>query len=254
MDEFSDYLSVQQQNQAVFRHNFSADIATFRAYLTNLRSIWARLGSERGTSGQSQAGLLPLSNILIRHVMFGFEHLASYQSFLAWLTFRPGLEALLIIGKFVDDPATARIWLERELNASAYRQTFEGRALESSALSRSSSEFRQVLGRLNSEFMHPNPKFMYRDTTARADEEGMLIEIQFFDQTSDIHEAHLLAYLNLLDLIVQASESLANNLCGPATAIRGEAYSSRERIRATHLAARSDLANKIMQELGLWKF
>jgi hypothetical protein len=95
--------------------------------------------------------LLPFSNILVRHVIFGFEHLSCYQSFPAWLTFRPGLEALLMIGKLVDDPANAKIWLDREVDFKAYRDAFWGKALGSKSLVRS-AELRQVLTRLNDEF------------------------------------------------------------------------------------------------------
>ena len=107
MDEYADYYSTQVRNREMFEKNFDSDIRVFKALLSKLRSIWARVGTTRGISGHSHVGLLPFSNILVRHVIFGFEHLACYQSFLGWLTFRPGLEALLMIGKFVDDPANA---------------------------------------------------------------------------------------------------------------------------------------------------
>jgi len=108
--------------------------------------------------------LLPFSNILVRHSVFGFEHLASYQSFLAWLTFRPGLEALLIIGKFVDDSANAAIWKNKEFDFKSYNKAFSGGALESKSLPRS-QDFRHVLSRLNDNFVHPNQEFTYRDAT-----------------------------------------------------------------------------------------
>jgi hypothetical protein len=198
MDEFADYYLVQTQNRVVFQKNFAADIALFKVLLSRLREIWGRVGTVRGLTGHSHVGLLPFSNLLVRHLVFGFEHLSSYQSFLAWLTFRPGLEALLIIGKFVDDVANAKIWREREVNPKAYRQEFSGTALGSKSLPRS-ADFRQVLTHLNDEFMHPNPAFTYRDTTVKTDAAGHLIEIQFFDVSANLHEAHLLAYLNLMD-------------------------------------------------------
>ena len=148
MDELVDYYSVQTENRVVFQKNFASDITTFKVLLSRLREIWGRVGTVRGLAGHSHAGLIPFSNLLVRHLVFGFEHLSSYQSFLAWLTFRPGLEALLIIGKFVDDVANAKTWREREVNPRAYRQEFSGSALESKSLSRS-ADFRQVLTHLN---------------------------------------------------------------------------------------------------------
>src|ERR1700739_1899623 len=109
LDEFSNYYFRLTKNREVFERNFAPDIAAFEELLSRLREIWGRVGTVRGLSGTSHAGLLLFSNLLVRHLMFGFEHLSCYQSFLAWLTFRPGLEALLIIGKFVDDVANAKI-------------------------------------------------------------------------------------------------------------------------------------------------
>jgi hypothetical protein len=252
MDEFSEYSSRQQKNREVFRKNFVSDTESFKEALTTLRNIWGRLGIERDKAGQSHAGLLPFSNILVRHVIFGFEHLACYQSFLAWLTFRPGLEALLMLGKFVDDPANAKIWLNREVDVNSYRRTFEGKALESTSLPLS-PEFRQVLSRLNTEFMHPNPVFAYRDATIRSDAGGMLVEIQFFDVDADVHEGHLLAYSNLIDAIVRSSKTVVDRLCG--SKVEGGwtgNYAVQERGRALKIAARNAVAKKVMEELGLW--
>lgn len=251
MGELSEYHSIQIKNREVFEKNFASDTAAFNALLSRLREIWGRVGTVRGLSGHSHAGLLPFSNLLVRHLVFGFEHLYCYQSFLAWLTFRPGLEALLIIGKFVDDVANAKIWREREVNPKAYRQAFSGSALESKSLPRS-ADFRHVLTHLNDEFMHPNPAFTYRDTTVKTDAAGHLIEIQFFDLRADLHEAHVLAYMNLMDNIVMASDSLVTALCGPTdVGAPVQTYEAKERNRAVQ-SARNATAKKIMQELGLW--
>jgi hypothetical protein len=251
MDELAGYYSVQTENRVVFQKNFASDIAVFKVLLSRLREIWGRVGTVRGLTGHSHVGLLPFSNLLVRHLVFGFEHLSSYQSFLAWLTFRPGLEALLIIGKFVDDVANAKTWREREVNPKAYRQEFSGSALESQSLSRS-ADFRQVLTHLNDEFMHPNPAFTYRDTTVKTDAAGHLIEIQFFDVSANLHEAHLLAYLNLMGNIVTASDNLVAALCGPTgVAALVRTYEQTERNRAVQLA-KDATAKKIIQELGLW--
>ena len=78
-----------------------------------------------------------------------------------------------------------------------------------------SADLRKVLTRLNDDFMHPNPDFTYRDMTVQNQGLSLALEIQFFDMVPEVHKAHLLAYLNLLDVILQASESLVNALCGP---------------------------------------
>jgi hypothetical protein len=191
---------------------------------------------------------------MVRHILVGFQHISSYQSFLAWLTFRPGLEALLMIGKFVDDPAKAAVWKNRQGDWTLYQKTFSGGALESNSLPQSAA-FRQVLGRLNDDFMHPNPNFAYRDSTQGDQGNAVSLEIQFFDADPDIHEAHLLAYLNLLNLVVSASEGIVNSLCGPpAVASPGEDYSKQQNLRAAQVAARNASARRVLEDLGLWKF
>lgn len=89
----------------------------------------------------------------------------------------------MMLGKFVDDPANAKVWSNREVDVNSYRRTFEGKAFESASLPLS-AKFRQVLSRLNTEFMHPDPAFAYRDATVRSDAGGMLVEIQLFARRS----------------------------------------------------------------------
>jgi len=253
MGVFTRYLASEEKNRRAFSCNFAPDVRTFESLLETLQLVWARLGRERGASGVSHAGLLLFSNILTRHTLVGFEHLSSYQSFLAWLSFRPGLEALLITGKFVDDPRNAGIWKNRQTDWKLYDRTFSGSGLESKSIAQSRA-FRKILSRLNDELMHPNPSFTYRDATQEDEGNDVLLEIQCFDTDADIHEAHLLAYLNLLDLVIGTSTSLVDALCGAAsTAPAREEYATQQLVRATRLAARNCLAKKVMQELGLWK-
>src|SRR5580704_16504415 len=140
MSEYTDYQSAKDSNRKGFEQNYSADVQFFEAANAKLSSIWERLGTTRDKTGHSHAGLLHFANILRRHCILGFENIATYQSYLMWSNFRAGLEALLIIGKFVDDPANAKIWLNRCSNhvgdKKAYSNTFSGRGLMSNSLSR----------------------------------------------------------------------------------------------------------------------
>jgi hypothetical protein len=253
MDEYLGYFASQLTNRQVFLLNFSSDARSFQILLSALRDTWARLGTERDTAGHSHAGLLVFANLVAAHTLIGFQQISSYQSFLAWMTFRPGLEALLMIGKFLDDPSNTGIWQNRDSDPKKYRETFWGRALESKSLPKS-AVFRQVLGRLNDDFMHPNPSFTYRAATQTAQANSVLLETQLFDTDPDIHEAHVLAYINLVDHLVSVSEELINALCGPSamqTVVR-PVYADQERGRATQLATRTHAGKKIMEDLGLW--
>jgi hypothetical protein len=217
MDEYLSYLATEIKNRQAFLLNFPSDLRTFQSLFHALRSTWARVGNERDKSGKSHAGLLPFGNVLARHVLIGFQHLTSYQSFLGWLTFRPGLEALLIIGKFVDDPQNARIWSNRLSDWKSYQKMFSGSALESKSLPQSAA-FRKVLGHLNDDFMHPNPNFAFREATQTQTTNSVVLEIQCFDLNSDIHEAHLLAYIGLLEELTRVSVEMLTALLGAPAA------------------------------------
>lgn len=250
-----EYAATHATNREIFLLNYGKDFGVFNCQLGALLDVWSRIGAVKDLRDRSHAGLLLFVNILIRHAMFGFQHIVTYQSIVAWYTFRPGLEALLVLGKFVDNPANAKIWRDRLVDRTSYQKTFSGKSLISKSLPRS-SDFRDVLTCLNDDFMHPNPYFTYKDMSIRGSGQKLSLEIQYFDVVSDVHEGHLLAYLNLIDLILWASESLVDNLYGPPPdASNGRnTFSEAEASRASDLAIRNPTARKVMEELGLWRF
>ena len=253
-----DYAGVVSRNREVFLLNYAADCRRFDLLISELQDVWFRVTRERDPKGASHLGLILPSGILVRHCMLAFQQLVAYQSFLAWLAFRPGLEALLVAGKWVDEPSTARIWKERDADRALYIKTFSGEGLISASLPRS-GDFRRVLGRINDQFVHPNPNFAYRDASVReASAKTVVFETSFFDRQAELHEAHLLAYLNLLNEIVTSCDRLVANICG---SLRGSALttadwpvSEHEAPRVKRLAEGSPVAKSIMEELGLWRF
>jgi hypothetical protein len=253
MPELLEYSAAQVRNRETFLLNYPKDFRACDWMIGGLQAIWSRISRERDRQGRFHTGLLGLVNLLVRHSIFGFQHITTYQSALAWFTFRPGLEALLMLGKWVDDPTNARVWRNRLIDRDAYRQTFSGQGLVSASLPRS-AEFRRVLSRLNDEFMHPNPEFTYRDTRVVDEGRTVVIALDYFDRNIDIHEAHVLAYLNLLDEIVWSSLALVNSILGPDPTFgaRRQHYSEVEGARAGALAGRNQPSRRILEELGLW--
>lgn len=246
-----DYVSTQVRNREAFLLNYREDFTWFEGFLKRIEETWKPIGTTRDPQGQSHAGLIPFVNLLVRHAIFGFHALSCYQSYLTWLLFRPGLEALLIIGKFVDDPENANIWKNRHSDRARYMDTFS-RNLVSSSIPRS-AEFRGVLTRLNDEFTHPNPDFVYRDMTVCPTGTSVVVEAQYFDLSEKIHEAHLLSYLNLLDLISITCQRLVADILGVPISTPSPTYRDKNLLRATTLVEIL-LSRKIMQELGLWNF
>jgi len=258
---FLDYLSTEFINRQTFLLNYKLYFFNFETIINSFYSIWGRLGKETDSLGQSHVDLLPLVILFIRHSIFGFQHIFSYQSFLCWLNFRPGLEALLISGKFLDDPRNAEIWKNRKKDREslkAYKKKFEGPGLISEKFPQSKC-FREVLSRLNEQFMHPNYEYIDRETEI-LDQGGssLFMKTDYFDKKihGDIHEAHLLAYLNLLDQISLASDELVKSLCGPAQRKQRPERSFAESVRerAIQIAVGNLNGRSIMENFGLWKF
>jgi len=257
MTEYRDYLSAKDTNRKGFEQNYSADVQFFESVITNLTSIWEHLGTTRDKAGCSHAGLLWFANILRRHCIIGFEHVAAYQSYLMWSNFRAGLEAFLIAGKIVDDHANSKIWLSRSSNQAAdkraYFNAFSGQNLKSKSISRS-EDLRVVLTHLNDNFMHPNPDFTYRDSTQRDEGNKVLLKIELFDVNPDIHEACLIAYLNLVSVLTEESCKLVVGLLGSGDLQKGlNRYEQTNEPRAKKLASTIPGAKRILEQYGLWR-
>ena len=189
--------------------------------------------------------------ILENHLLFGFERMSSYQSLLAWPAFRPGLEALLIAGKWIDDPAAAEVWKNRRDRFDEYCQLFSGKGLVSRSLPRS-ADFRAVLGHLNDEYLHANADFCYGRTDLRQiSPETLVLSYPIFDKEALIHEAHLRAYLSLTKVICESSEELLSGIFHRSSALSELILPNADRYSA--LAQNNPEAKRILDQLGLWK-
>lgn len=246
-----EYAARVYENRQIFVLNFGSDYRLFEILLRRLQLTWIRVARERDTRRRSHLGLLMPATILVNHLLLGFDHVASYQSSFAWPAFRPGLEALLFIGKWVDDPSVVEIWKDRQNHRNEYRRIFSGRGLISRSLPLS-EEFRAVLNRMNDEYLHPNSDFGYRQTRVRpASSETFVLESPLFDRDPAIHEAHLLAYLHLTELICSSSATLLTNLLGGSEKVEVREPSVKDD-RANEIAEANEDAKKILEELGLW--
>lgn len=248
-----EYAERVYENRKIFLLKFRSHHEQFDLLLLRLQSTWIRVARERDTQKRSHFGLLLPATILENHLLLGFDRLASYQSFLAWPSFRPGLEALLFIGKWVDDPKVVKIWKDRRNNREEYNRLFSGRGLISRSLPHS-AEFRDVLNHINDEYLHPNSDFGHRQMRIRpTTRETLVFENPLFDRDPVIHEAHLLAYLHLSELICASSAALlANVLGGTGESQSGQAFVNSDRVTA--LGEAREGAKKILEELGQWTF
>ena len=107
---------------------------------------------------------------------------------------------------------------------------------------------------LNGNFVHPNLHYTYRTSkSVFSHEMPCYLDEQVFDCDIQILSAHVLAYLNLLDIsVLELSEVLTKGV------FDGKAHSivplaTHWKNRAKDLAIENTLSKKILQDFGLWE-
>jgi hypothetical protein len=247
----------EQTNRERFLLNYRTEFQMLEELVGLTYQTWTRVGAEKDLNGNSHLSLVGLTMIYFRHTLTSIQRLMSSQSFSAWPTFRPGLEALMFAGKWVDEPANAKVWMDRrkgKAESKAYNRVFGGDNVISKALPHS-KEFYRVLRNINDDLMHPNYEFFERDFNFGRVDGQAVAQIEFTDRDRDEHEGHLLAFLNLLDLIRLSTEEMVNTLYGPPSGEVRECVpvATLYDLRAADLASRSKLAKTAMVDLGLWE-
>jgi hypothetical protein len=219
-----------------------------------LERLPSELCVQRDIEGHSLASFIPFMALLSRQTLFGFDHLASFQSYQAWMTVRPAVEIPLYIGKWLDDPAAAKVWAERETNPKAYMKEYGGgKALRSNALVQS-SEIQSVLKHLNDQFVHPNPFYYYRHLDmSRVGNGKVSMEIGYFDDQAKILP-HLLAFLHLTCFIHDALRDSLSQAVGTTKntepLLPGLLNQFGDKADEIHKA--DETGRRILIELGCW--
>jgi len=228
----------------------------FHAF-AGINEYFDRLGRRLQTGydrdGNSHVGLLPFVLLMQRQALNAFEMLATFRSYEAWVLLRPCLESALIIGKWVDDPGNAVLWDDKRNRFEEFKKAYQGKGLQSRSLPQS-AKIQAVLSRVNDEFMHPNPSYYRRHTRFEGmGEQDLFLKVEFFDDNDD-SEAHSLAFLHVLVVIVDAVDELFAKLfvgqAGPAPQVT--TVERELRSRADSIAAKHELYRRVLTELGLW--
>jgi hypothetical protein len=157
-DDVLHYRSALDYNRNVFLIERSRLFRVFSAIDANFGLLIELPRTMRDGHGKSHVSLIPFIFLLQRQSRAAFEALAAYQSYQAWVLLRPGIEAVLIIGKWLDDPINAKIWNNRQQDRKAYQKTYTGTGLRSNSLP-SAEDIQRVLSRVNDDFVHANPDY-----------------------------------------------------------------------------------------------
>jgi len=248
------YRSALSYNREVFLIQQGALVKAFSTIDDNFASLIQPLATKRASNGHSHVSLVPFLLLLQRQARAAFELFSVDQSYQGWVLARPGVECALIVGKWVDDQANARLWQDRYLNRSAYRKEYSGQALRSKSLV-NSARIQSVLSKINDDFVHANPDYYGRHLlTGPADPGYVDVVLSYFDD-DPVQEAHVLAFLHLLLVIQQDVADLLGRLFGvPVILPNGIVEFERAFLPRVHaLVARHSGAKGILEELGSWQ-
>jgi hypothetical protein len=203
-------MNARKRAHSEFKANYPAILKAFEVTVANSNRLGQLLAIGRDAEGHSHVSLFPLYLIFQRQTMLAFESLVAGQAYNAWVTIRPGIEAALIMGKWVASPANADIWEDRDKNPKLYQATYQGPALGKGALPQGEL-IRQALKGINDHFVHPNPSYSYRHLRfEEGNREDYRIHLNFFDSASDVE----LGLVGLLHLAIVTQDALAEMFAG----------------------------------------
>jgi hypothetical protein len=247
------YRAALNQNREVWLLNFRAEIESFDA-LDKVFPRWATLIPPLpAAKGRDVITPAPFLQLMQRQARNAFEALSEYQSARAWAALRPVVEAPLIMGKWMDDPQNAVIWLSRNSGKSArkdYQDAYSGDSLKPQNLPGGDS-IRLVLARITDDFIETQSRYYSRPVVFMPGRSK--IPADGADDPAD-HRAHLYAVLHLLWFILRS----VGRMLGPSGGNRPELRIDLEKVErdfaATAIAiARENEAHKnVLTQLGLW--
>ncbi len=222
-------------NRDVFLLNHGKLVGACDRLHTGLEAIARGLLGKYDVTGNSySASFVPFLALMQRQLVSAFDHLASYQAYQAWVMIRPAVEIPLIMGKWIDKPACAEIWKNRERNPKPYKQEYSGKNMRSDALPRS-DQIQSVLSLLNDQFLHPNPYYYHRHLQlSPTDNAAISIKLEYFD-AQDTIEAHVLAFLHLIGIIHDSVREMLSKLVGTIVGSIGLAQFDRRTSRKSRL-------------------
>lgn len=252
-DQILHYRAALTYNREVFLIEHGELVKALSTIDDNFSALIEVLRTRRDANGKSYVSLIPFVFLLERQSHAAFDAFAAYQSYQGWVLLRPGIEALLIIGKWVDDPANATIWQNRKRDWRAYHKAYSGPSLRSNSLA-SSDRIQSVLSKVNDDFVHANPDYYDRHLKVGVEEPGCVsFWLGYFDEDVP-QEAHVLAFLHLLLVMQEALASLLAHLFAITVALKAPLASFHLKFgpRMTELASRSNEAAATLQQLGLF--
>lgn len=210
-------------------------------------------GKIQVATARQKYDLAPFIQVMQVHARAAFELLAGGQSHLAWPVLRSFVEALLVMGKWIEDPQHAVVWHSRHAGKSArkeYQEIYGGSGTRAESLPHE-EVLRGVAGRLADDFIETNPRY-YAHPLVFGD--GKSRNSSREDEAD--RRAHVYAVLHLEWFVMHA----AGRLLSAREGGRAELRVDLERFERTfgpaaEAIAREHQAHKVvLTQLGLWPY
>lgn len=200
--EYLEYSSKLAYNREVFLIHYGEELAMFEESNMLLENLKLFISKTKDKEGHSHVSLLSFIGVIKRQATIAFDRITQYQSFTAWIIFRPALESVLIIGKLIDDPNISEIWRNRKDNKRKFKEEFTGKGLISKCLPQA-KEFRNLLTKINDEFVHSNWNYLRKNYQTRQVGNGSTeYKIPYIDRNFLEHRAYLYSFLNIYRLMI----------------------------------------------------
>lgn len=252
MSDFLGYRAVRSHNRETFLLNYANLIRAF-VLLDESFTVLAASLNRRDKTGSAHVSLIPLLLLMQRQSRSSFDAISSHQSYEGWVLLRPAIEATLIMGKWMDRPEMARIWANRFKDAKRYRQEYSGGdKLRSQSLPRS-VQIQGVLGKVNDNFLHPNPDYVLRHLDASPVGDAHIgLQVNYFD-TQTQTAVNALAWLHLISVIQDSCREMLLQVFASVPEMRlSPADLRREFLDQVRDLGKEKIARAVLVDFGLW--
>ena len=255
-DDILRHRAAISQNRETFLLNYRMEFAAFDQFDKIFGHFAASLGSGGAPHQKGDSQLVPFLPIMQRSARSAFDHLAAYQSCQAWIALRPFVESSLIMGKWIDDPQNAAIWINRNAGKNArkqYQDAYTGDSLRSQHLP-VSDPIRQVLSRIGDEFLQTDLRYYtHAITFTEFNSRQAALRMDAMDDAGD-HRAHLYAFLHLIWFVMHSVGRMFEGKYGAKPDFRVDLGKIEQEFTPTvvAIARQNEVHRNVLTQLGLW--
>ena len=252
--DFLNYNATSIFNRDAFFINYCEEFFCFEDTYTRLDNISYLISHKTDDQGKLMDLLVPFVVIILRQSIISFDFLTRYNTSNSWLVFRPALEAILFIGKFLDNGDNFALWRDKRDRYKEYKKEFEGPRLAPKSLHHG-ERFRQLFSKINDEYMHTNYDYIKNNISHRSLDDGrILLGISYTGTSEACIEAHLYSFLHVYHLMVTSLGKILSSRYSDEKALNIDVRSiERWKPKVEKLIQVHPHLKDLCNTLGLWE-